>query len=226
MCGRYTLTTSVARLVDLFALANRPNLPPRYNIAPTQDVAAVRVEDGKRTLGLLRWGLVPPWAKDAKIGAPLINARAETLAEKPAFRAAFKRRRCLIVADGFYEWTASEGGGRQPYRITMKDEAPFAFAGLWEAWQPKGAEKVLSCAIVTCEANELLRPLHDRMPAILPHSAIASWLDEETEAEKLAAMLRPYPSEAMAFRAVSTRVNSVRNDDADCIAPLESTRLL
>ena len=226
MCGRYTLTTSVARLGGLFELANRPNLPARYNIAPTQAVAVVRLEEGLRVLASLRWGLIPSWAKDASLGAKMINARAETVAEKPAFRGAFRRRRCLVLADGFYEWRAEGKGAKQPYRMTLKDGEPFAFAGLWETWTPADGEAVASCTIVTCAANDLLQPPHERMPVILPPGALRDWLDPVAEAAALQALLRPYPSAAMTFSAVSTRVNSVRNDDPDCIAPLAATRLL
>lgn len=225
MCGRYTLTTTIARLVGLFDLSNLPNLPARYNIAPTQEVAAVRLEDGKRRLVFLRLGLIPSWAKDARIAATMINARAETIAEKPAFRGAFRRRRCLVLADGFYEWRA-EGKSKQAYRITLADGDAFAFAGLWEMWRKPDGEDVASCTIVTCAANELISALHDRMPVILPPEAIEAWLDPKSEPAGLQALLRPYAAKAMTYYPVSTRVNNVRNDDADCIAPLASARLL
>ncbi|MSO70694.1 MAG: SOS response-associated peptidase [Alphaproteobacteria bacterium] len=225
MCGRYTLTTTIAQLAAAFDLANLPNLPARANIAPTQEVAAVRLEEGVRRLALLRWGLIPSFAKDTRLAASMINARAETVAEKPSFRTAFRRRRCLILADGFYEWRV-EGKNKQPYRITLASGAPLAFAGLWEMWTPSNGETVVSCTIVTCAANEVLVSLHDRMPVILPPEAVGAWLDPKSQPEDLQGLLRPYPAKEMTYYPVSTRVNSVRNDDAGCIAPLASTRLL
>ena len=220
MCGRYSITTPVEGLRQIFLFEELPNLAPRYNVAPSQEVPAVRLEeDGKRHLRLLRWGLIPSWAKDRKIGYKTINARAETVAEKPAFRSAFRRRRCLLLADGFYEWR-SEENGKQPYRIVMADGAPFAFAGLWETWRdPEGGEAVESCSIVVTDANERLREIHHRMPVILPTEAQASWLDPESGREDLEALLRPYPGEAMEAFPVSTLVNKPANDDPRCLEP-------
>jgi len=228
MCGRFSLTTPPEAMRALFDYENLPNLGVRYNVAPTQPVAVVRprVDGAGRELVTMRWGLVPAWAREIA-GPPLINARAETVAEKPAFRAAFARRRCLVPADGFYEWRTEEGA-KQPFRIGFRDGRLFAFAGLWERWVApqdgggvKAGEAVDSVAIVTCEANPKLRPIHERMPAILDPSDYAAWLDAAgTAAAEARALLRPYPPAEMAFYRVSPRVNSVRNDDADCIAPL------
>ncbi len=231
MCGRYSLTTAPEAMRALFDYENLPNLEPRYNVAPTQMVAVVRLAAaGRRELALLRWGLIPHWARDATMGARMINARAETVAAKPAFRDAFAQRRCLVPADGFYEWR-TEDGRKQPFRIGMKGGGAFAFAGLWESWTaPDGAdgadgalapgEVVETVTIITTEANEKLRPLHHRMPVILPAEAYASWLDAHAPANDAAALLRPFPAEPMAFYRVSTRLNAVRNDDPACIEPL------
>ncbi len=232
------MTTPAQAMQRLFGfMGPLPNWPARYNIAPTQVVPIVRLApaggegDGagersaqRRELVQARWGLVPFWAKDAAIGAKMINARAEGIAEKPAFRAAFRARRCLVPADGFFEWRATPRGKR-PYWVGLKGgmshEPPtFAFAGLWERWTkaPDGAP-LESCVIVTTEANALLRPVHDRMPVILAPADYESWLDPAAPLQDALALLRPYPAEAMMLHPVSTRVNSVRFDDALCIAP-------
>lgn len=222
MCGRYSLTTPVEALARLFGFAERPNLVPRVNIAPGQEVAALRADDeGGRHFAWLRWGLVPSWAKDEKIGYRMINARAESVADKPAFRAAFCKRRCLILADGFYEWRA-EAGGKQPYRITLADGRPFAFAGLWECWEGAGRNRPLeTCSIVTTEANARLRVLHDRMPVILEGADCAAWLDPDATAAATRPLLRPLAPEETTFHAVSRRLNSATADDPALIAPLK-----
>lgn len=167
MCGRFTLHMPWAELVKLYRIHDRPNLTPRYNIAPTQDILAVRLDkDGAQELADLRWGLIPRWSKDEKPGYSTINARAETVASKPAFRDAFRKRRCLIPADGYYEWKKLEDGAKQPYRITLGPEQPFSFAGLWERWE-KGDKMIESCTIIVTDANKLTRYIHDRMPVIL-----------------------------------------------------------
>jgi putative SOS response-associated peptidase YedK len=229
MCGRYSLTTAPEAMRALFGFENLPNLPPRYNIAPTQPVAAVRLNDaGARELVLLRWGLIPHWAKDAGMAAKMINARAETVMTKPAFRDAFRRRRCLVPADGFYEWR-TEDGRKQPFRIGMKGGAPFAFAGLWERWSATAdghgftkGDAVESATVITTDANEKLRPIHPRMPAILPPEAFDRWLDPASDPDDALSLLGPYPPEPMAFYRVGTAVNNVRNDDPGCIAPLKA----
>jgi putative SOS response-associated peptidase YedK len=224
MCGRFTLRTPLTVLTQrfLFELGDLPAdvlVSPRYNIAPTQTVAAIRQQtaSGKRELALLHWGLVPNWAKDMKIASSLINARSETLAEKPAFRTALSRRRCLILADGFYAWK-KEGKQKLPYYFQLQGERPFAFAGLWERWRgPEGSEgpPLESCTIVTSTANELCGPYHDRMPVILEPTDYDLWLDPTvSDPERLRPLLSAFPACEMQSRPVNPRVNNVRNDDA------------
>ncbi len=218
MCGRYSLTTPVDALVELFMVEQRPNLQRRYNIAPTDDVPIVRLDrEGGRELQLVRWGLVPFWAKDVKIGARMINARAETVATQGAFKEAFQRRRCLVVADGFFEWLKQPDGSRQPYHYTMAGGGPFAFAGLYERWQGADKEIVRSCTIITTDANQLVAKVHERMPVILDPADHATWLATSSQT-----LLRPFPAERMRARAVSARVNNVRNDDEQCLLPIEA----
>jgi putative SOS response-associated peptidase YedK len=194
-------------------------IPPRYNITPTQEVLAIRAAGAGREFVNLRWGLIPSWAKDKKIGARLINARADGVADKPSFRSAFKSRRCLIPADGFFEWQKA-GSKKQPYYVTLLDGGPFAFAGLWERWHGDEGD-IQSCSIVTTDANELLRPLHDRMPVILDPKDFAAWLDQNPgPREEPLALLKPFPSEAMQAVPVSTTVINPRNQGPACIEPL------
>ncbi|MCX7853872.1 MAG: SOS response-associated peptidase [Caldilineales bacterium] len=223
MCGRFTLTASGDELASLFDLEQAPNLEPRYNIAPTQPVAVVRLdrEGRRREFTLMRWGLIPSWAKDIHIGNRLINARAETLTEKPAFRTAFRRRRCLIPANGFYEWQKPTAGRKQPYFIGLPDRRPFAFAGLWEHWEGADGSVLDSCAIITTAANERVRVLHDRMPVILERTDFGDWLDPTTTPDRLFHLLRPYPFEMLIY-PVSTLVNAPENDRPECIVPLAS----
>lgn len=228
MCGRFVLATPVSELARAFGFADAPNLPARYNVAPTQEIAAVAVgKDGTRKLVPMRWGLVPRWADDPSIGSRMINARSETAPGKPAFRDAWRRRRCLIPADGFYEWApAAEAGGRKrPMLIRRRDRAPMAFAGLWETWRgPKAGPPLdppmVSATILTTSANVALRGLHDRMPAILDDASQAAWLDADTPEDALPALIRPAADDLLDAVEVSARVNSVRNDDADCVRPL------
>jgi putative SOS response-associated peptidase YedK len=212
MCGRFLLMTSGKNIAEEFGLADFPELFPRYNVAPTQPVLAVRAGATGREAALLRWGLVAPWAKDAKV-AP-INARAETAADKPMFRHALRKKRCLIPADGFYEWLARAGEKRkQPYCFRPRDERPIAFAGLWERWEgPEGP--VESCAILTTEANELVRPVYDRMPVIpLPEQHWVEWLDVRLQdAAAVVPLLRPYPADAMRTHPVGPTIGNPRND--------------
>ena len=218
MCGRYTLRSSPEAIAGAFDLPEVPELPARYNIAPTQDVPVVRLDPdrGGREFGLLHWGLIPSWADDPAIGNRMINARAETVAEKPAFRKAFQSRRCLVISDGFFEWRR-EGKHKQPYFIRMRDDRPFAFAGLWERWG-RGGGPIESCTHLTTEPNELVAPIHDRMPLILPESAYDLWLDPAVkDPRKLQELLIPYPAEEMEAYPVSTLVNSPGNDTAGCI---------
>ncbi len=216
MCGRFTLRTKAKDIAAHFVLADVPNLKPRYNIAPTQDVGAVRLDPGgKREFAFLRWGLIPSWAKDTKTGYSMINARAESVATKPSFRSAFKKRRCLILADGFYEWK-KVGDKKQPFLIHLKDDESFAFAGLWERWQ-REKQEIQSCTIIVTEPNTVLEEIHDRMPVILPSDEYDLWLDPEFEdTKKLEKMLRPYPPDEMEAYPVSTLVNNPRNDMKEC----------
>ncbi|HSG39791.1 MAG TPA: SOS response-associated peptidase [Thermoanaerobaculia bacterium] len=223
MCGRYTLSTPSDDIALLFDISELMPLPPRYNMAPTQEAAVVRVVEpgGPRRLDLLKWGLIPFWAKEAAIGNKLINARSETVVEKASFRTSFKKKRCLIPADGFYEWK-KEGKLKQPYLIHRKDAKPFAFAGLWSAWRnPEGGQPVETFTILTTDANDLLRPLHNRMPVILDRENFDLWLDPKVEdAEKLQPLLVPYPVDDFEAFPVSRVVNSPAHDQPDCIAPL------
>ena len=224
MCGRYELHSSPAAIALAFGLAHPPYVDPHYNIAPTNDVPIVRTgNDGQRELVRMRWGLVPRWAKDPSIGARMINARGETLAEKQSFRTAYRRHRCLLPADGFYEWRAvahvpGDTPRRQPQHIGMADGSLFGLAGIYERWLSEEGEVLDSCAIVTTDANALLMPIHDRMPLIVAPGHYARWLDPANA--DVADLIAPYPSEAMAYYPVSTRVNSVRHDDASLIEPV------
>ena len=216
MCGRYTLRTAVDTLAERFEIDDAPSsVAASYNVAPTQGVATVLVEDGRRRLEMMHWGLIPSWADDPSIGNKMINARAETVAEKPSFRKAFKNHRCLVLADGFYEWQKG-ANGKQPYYIRMEDGSPFAFAGLWESWQ-NGTE-IRSATIITTDANDVVAPIHDRMPVILHPEDYALWLDPDfDEKEALTTLLKPYPAEVMEAYPVSRRVNSPSNNEPRCI---------
>ena len=217
MCGRFSLTQPAEVIAERFQLDLVPPLEPQYNIAPTSKVATVLVdpENKLRQLRFLHWGLIPSWAKDPKIGSKMINARAETVAEKPAFRAAFQHRRCLILADGFYEWQQLQGK-KQPYYIRLQDGEPFAFAGLWEHYQ--GEVTIDSCTLLTTEPNELIRPIHNRMPVILKAKDYDLWLNLEVQqSERLSTLLCPYPSSKMSAYRVSTKVNNPTNNNPECI---------
>lgn len=216
MCGRYTLASPGHVVAELFGLGEVPELRPRYNIAPTQPVAVVRATGDRPRLDMLQWGLVPSWAKDLTIGSKLINARAETVAEKPSFRAALRARRCLVVADGFYEWQPTSGR-KQPWFFQIGGGRAFAFAGLWERWAPPGIDPIESCTIVTTEANEVVAPVHGRMPVILTPEGCSRWL-AGGPTEELQALLAPFPPDEMCAHPVSLRVNSPANDDPACIA--------
>jgi putative SOS response-associated peptidase YedK len=255
MCGRFTLRASARTIAEQFGVFELPPFAARFNIAPTQLVPVIRMRpaaaltpgpspatgEGNRELVWLRWGLVPSWAKDPAIGNRLINARAETAAEKPAFRAALRKRRCLMVADGFYEWQKA-GRAKQPYFIRLRDGRPFAFAGLWECWEaekgtgpicaqhPEGRPGKLdlspfpprleTCTLLTTDANDLMRPLHDRMPVIIPPESYNAWLDPATEdPRQLAPLLTPYPSEAMEAFPVGALVNNPKHESPACIEP-------
>lgn len=225
MCGRFALLSPTEELVEHLGVDPTtavaiPTAVPRYNIAPTQPVLAAHLDGhGRRALTFFQWGLIPSWSKDPAFGAKLINARAETVAEKPSFRNAFKRRRCLIPADGFYEWQKQDGR-KQPLYIHAADCRPFVFAGLWEDWQDSEGSHLQTCTILTTEANELMQPIHDRMPVILEPDDFSMWLYPGQVPDDALHLLRPYPAQKMAAYAVSTAVNNARYDGADCIQPL------
>jgi putative SOS response-associated peptidase YedK len=219
MCGRYLLISPVEAMRRFFDVGGLLNLPPRYNIAPTQDAPVLRLDkEGNRELIQMRWGLVPSWAKDLSGGARCINARAESVAAKSTFRDAFLRRRCLIPADGFFEWEKKDKV-RQPWWIGPAEGGLMAMAGVWERWRNPEGGVVRTYAVITTNANELVSPLHDRMPVVVPPDEFAAWLNPDTSLERLNGIMRPYPSERMRAHPVSRRLNDVRNDDPDCIAP-------
>jgi len=222
MCGRFSQSKSAETIAQVFQVNNVPPLTPRYNIAPTQQIQTIlqNAEQSQREFQMLHWGLIPSWAKDPKMGARMINARAETVTEKPSFRAAFKQRRCLILADGFYEWQQQEKK-KQPFYFRMNDEHPFAFAGLWEHWKSGDGEVINSCTILTTEPNDLMRPVHNRMPVIIDPKDYDLWLDTEVKKpELLQPLLHPYSAEEMTAYPVSTKVNKPVNDSAELINSL------
>ena len=228
MCGRFTLRTPANVLIEHFALRTAAELRPRYNIAPTQDVVAVRLaaEDetstaAAREMVTLRWGLIPSWAKDPSIGNHMINARGETAAAKPAFRAAFKRRRCLVAADGYYEWQKI-GRRKQPFYIHRRDGQPFAFAGLWERWSGgdarQAAAPLQTCTIITTTPSELMRPIHDRLPVIVAPTDYQRWLDPDADSQQpIETLLTPFESDLMVADPVDTYVNNPKNDGPQCV---------
>lgn len=219
MCGRYTLSSPGDDVADLFALDAVPEIHPRYNVAPTQEAAVVRQDPkGPRRLDYLRWGLIPVWAKEAAIGNKLINARGETVAEKPSFKTSFKKKRCLVPASGFYEWKA-EGKGKQPYLIHRKDGKPFAIAGLWSAWkEPESGEWIETFTLLTTDPNELMQPIHNRMPVIVAQEDFGAWLNPANEdIEALQALIRPAPADPFEAYPVSKAVNSPSNDSPACV---------
>ena len=229
MCGRFTTTTPTAELAEFFeAIADDDDFEPNYNVAPTSDIRIIREDDnGQRRLDLMFWGLVPAWAESPAMGSRLINARSETIAVKPSFRSAFRRRRCIIPVDGFYEWVSvPERKKKQPVYISSRDGSPLAFAGIWETWRSKRAsasnEELRSCSIITGPPNELIAPLHDRMPMILPREQWSDWLDPEQEdVDVLQSLLRPAPEDWLQWWTVSTAVNTVRRHDEALIEPAE-----
>jgi len=221
MCGRFTLTVDPAELQDTFSNYTFPSrFAPRFNIAPSQPVLAIP-NDGTNTADFFIWGLIPMWAKDPSIGNRLINARGETIAEKPSFRGSFKHKRCLILADGFYEWKASPvKKTKTPYFIHMKDRGPFAFAGLWDSWESPDGSSIRTCTIITTEPNELMATLHNRMPVILHPRDHAKWLDASHQTpENLLTLIKPYPADAMSAHPVSTLVNNPSNDSPELVVP-------
>jgi putative SOS response-associated peptidase YedK len=222
MCGRFTLTTTPEQLRAAFSGLVVPNeLQPRYNITPTQPVAVVP-NDGKFQVDYYIWGLIPSWAKDPHISVRLMNARGESLADKPSFRTAFRRRRCLVLADGFYEWRQEPGHrSKTPMYIKLQSGRPFAFAGLWENWQSPDGSNILSCTIITTEPNSLMESIHNRMPVILPEEVIPLWLEpREPDLDRLQELLIPYPADLMKAYPVSALVNNPVNDNPRCIEPV------
>jgi putative SOS response-associated peptidase YedK len=220
MCGRFTLLT-LGQFTDLFPWIRMPAMPPgsRYNIAPSQEIAVV-ANDGKDQIDFYRWGLIPFWAKDPAIANKLINARMETLADKPAYRAALRSRRCLIPADGYYEWKKVKGGGKIPMCIRMKTRLPFAFAGLWEKWHAADGAEVRTCTIITGPPNELVKPINDRMPVIVRPDDYRRWIaPQELEARDVLLMLGTYPASEMETFAVGRSVNSPATDSPACLEP-------
>jgi len=226
MCGRFSLAVPVADLCSLFGIdlqALLPPLTPRYNIAPTQTVPVVRAspETGQRELAFMRWGLIPSWSKDPKIGAKLTNARAETITEKPSFRSAYKKRRCLVPTTGFYEWRR-EGKTKQPFYIRMRDTKPYALGGIWEKWTSPEGEAVHTFSIITTGPNEVMLPIHDRMPVIVPPEHFDAWLDPKgQDAAALAERLDPITAQGMEAVPVSNYVNKASNEGLQCVAPPE-----
>lgn len=225
MCGRFTLKTPMSVLLEQFGIPLEPRWRPRYNIAPTQFVATLRTAESTDSLvahgwGLaqLRWGLIPSWAKDPSIGSKMINARSETAHEKPSFRAAFRRRPCLVLADGYYEWRALPAP-KQPFHIRLKSQLPMTFAGLWERWEREG-NLIESCTLLTTEANALTAEIHDRMPVIVRPEDRSRWLDPQLAIEERRDLLLPFDPDSMEAVAVSTHVNRVSNDDPGCVEPM------
>lgn len=221
MCGRFTLTVDPSELRDLFEGFIFPQqYSPRYNIAPSQPILAIP-NDGKNKADFFQWGLIPSWSKDPKIGNKLINARGETISEKPSFRGGFKYKRCLIPADGFYEWKVQEGTKtKTPYFIHLKDRKPFALAGLWDEWQSPSGESLRTCTIITTTPNELMSNLHNRMPLILKKKHFSDWLDPAPRTpDSLLHLIQPYPTEDMSAYPVSTMVNRPENDRAELVVP-------
>ncbi len=222
MCGRFTLHFPVELLAEIFGLTDLPGLVPRYNIAPTQTAAVVRSSGKTRSLDSLRWGLVPSWAKDSSIGSRMINARSESLPDKPAFRNAVRFRRCIVPASGFYEWKP-EGSRKLPYYIRLSDGGPMGFAAVWEAWKTPEGSFLETFAILTTSANPLIAPIHERMPVILHPDAYGLWLDKDVNHPgQLLPLYLPYPADLLSLYPVSTLVNSPRNDRPACIEPLPS----
>jgi putative SOS response-associated peptidase YedK len=221
MCGRFTLQIPPELLAEIFGLIEIPTFPARYNIAPSQLVAVIRQNgDGQNWLDMLHWGLIPSWAKDKSIGNHMINARCETVAEKPAFRHAIKYQRCLVPSSGFYEWKKEEKA-KKPLYVHLKDESPMVFAGLWEHWKSPEGEIIESCTILTTSSNKLIEPLHDRMPVILHPQEYDIWLDREIlDPEKLKPLYKPYPPKRMEMYPVSPQVNSPKVDSPDLIRPV------
>lgn len=220
MCGRFTSLLTPELLAVIYEIQAKIDLQPRYNVAPTQDVLVVREDSaGGRYPSYARWGLIPHWAKDMSIGSRMINARSESVHEKPAFRQAIRTRRCIVPASGFFEWAATSAG-KVPHYVTMRDGSPFSFAGIWESWKSPDGGTVETCSILTTAANQLMASIHDRMPVILHKGEFQLWLDRTVnDPHELQPLYQPYPAELMQEWQVSTAVNSPRNSDPSCIDP-------
>ncbi|MHC4294651.1 MAG: SOS response-associated peptidase [Planctomycetota bacterium] len=222
MCGRFALKTPTASLREVMHFDNTPRCDRRYNIAPSQQILIVRNDQGRRIAEMMHWGLIPSWAKDPEIGNRMINARAESLAEKPAFRDSFRRRRCLIPADGFYEWQARKDARKQPYFIRTINGEVMALAGIWDSWRSPAGEEIRSCAIVTVDAVSVVADIHKRMPAIIHPSSYDLWLDPAAAPDQLQELLRPPENIDLQSYPVDRKVNAPETDSPDCIAPIES----
>ncbi len=223
MCGRFTLASSAAEIEARYGVSVPAGYKPRYNVAPTQEILALLADGRGRRLDVFRWGLIPHWAKDAKLAHKLINARAETLLEKPSFRDAVKKRRCLVIADGFYEWRETKQGRKVPVYVRFKSQKPFGFAGLWEFWNSPEGQTIRTCTIVTTEPNELLKPIHNRMPVIVPRELEDFWLEPSPKTDKeLERVLQPYAAEELELLEVSPLVNSPAGPE--CIEPAEQSK--
>jgi putative SOS response-associated peptidase YedK len=222
MCGRFGLFASGEEVAARFQLAEAPLFEPRYNIAPTQPVAGVRAGEGGSALSFLRWGLIPSWASDPAIANKLLNARSETVTDKPSFRSAFKQRRCLIPASGFYEWQKVSASRKQPHFIRPRDGGFFALAGLWEHWHDPKGESIETCTILTTQANELMRPLHERMPVILDSAADGVWLDPRSSADALRSLFVPFASDRMEAIPVSLWVSNPKHEGPQCLEEIRS----
>src|SRR5436190_10267481 len=225
MCGRYAITTTPEAIRQLFGYLEQPNFPPRYNVAPTQPVPIVRMVEGKRQFALVRWGLIPAWVKDPRTFSLVINARGESVLDKPAFKNAMKYRRCLFPADGFYEWER-KGESKQPYFVRRKGEGPLAFAGLWESWMGPNGEEQESAAIITTDASPSIAHIHDRMPVIVPPEAFDFWLDPKVDAEMASAVIQPAKDETIEHYEVSRAVNRTANDAPELAEPLREPEVV
>lgn len=218
MCGRYATYSAPTAIRTLFRYAETPNFPPRYNIAPTQPIAIVRLRDGSRQFALVRWGFIPSWVKDPRTVSLMFNARGETVTDKPAYRNAMKRRRCLVPADGFYEWKR-DGERKRPYWVHPRGGGPIAFAGLWETWTGPNGEELETAAIVTTRANKTLAPLHDRMPVVIPPDAFDLWLDPNADLQMASSLIAPAPEDLLHAYEVSGAVNRAANDGPELLTP-------
>lgn len=220
MCGRYLITSTPEAMRTLFKYREQPNFPPRYNVAPTQPIPIVRLYEGERQFALVRWGLIPAWVKDPKTFSLILQARSDSVVDKPSFRNAMKRRRCLIPADGFYEWNEATNP-RRPYIVRPRDGKPVAFAGLWEAWTGPNGEEMETAAVITCEANRMLAPIHHRMPVVISPEAFDFWLDPKVDAQTAAALLVPAPENLFEAWEISRDVNRVTNDHPGLLEPVQ-----